>query len=81
MKSFTALLALASLAISVTALADNAQYPLVQEQLANYPGYDLDLSEARLIELDDHTRLTVTELEKVANGMLSSLADVMTTAA
>ena len=65
---FAALLALASLAISATALPNNAQYPLAQEQLANYPGYDLDLSEARLIELDDHTRLSVTELEKVENG-------------
>ncbi|KAI0770795.1 peptidase [Irpex lacteus] len=65
MKSFTALLALASLAVSATALPDNAQYPLAQEQLTSYPGFDLDLSERRVIELDDSTRRVVTELEKI----------------
>ena len=66
MKSFAALLTLASLAVSATALADNAQYPLAEERLASYPGYDLDLSELRTIELDDNTRRVVTELEKAS---------------
>ena len=65
MKSFALLLALASLAVSATAHVDNAQIPLAQEQLVSYPGFDLDLSEPRIIELDDNTRRVVTELEKV----------------
>lgn len=72
MKSFTALLALASLAVSATALPDNAQYPLAQEQLTSYPGFDLDLTERRVIELDDNTRRVVTELEKVNQQLLET---------
>lgn len=70
MKSFAALLALASLAVSATAHVDNAQIPLAQEQLVSYPGFDLDLSEPRIIELDDNTRRVVTELEKAKLQLL-----------
>ncbi|KAI0092790.1 peptidase [Irpex rosettiformis] len=68
MKSFATLLTLASLAVSAIALADNAQIPLTQseeQRLTSYPGIDLDLSERRIIELDDNTRRVVTELEKI----------------
>ena len=68
--SFAALLALASLAVSATAHVDNAQIPLAQEQLVSYPGFDLDLSEPRIIELDDNTRRVVTELEKAKLQLL-----------
>ncbi|KAI0692657.1 hypothetical protein BC835DRAFT_1356394 [Cytidiella melzeri] len=65
MKSFAALLALASLAVFASAQGNTAQYPLGQEQSTSYPGFDLDFSAPRLIELDDHTRVVVTELEKI----------------
>lgn len=65
MRSFAALLALASLAVSAPSVSENAQYPLGQVELATHSGLDLDLSERRLIEVEGQSPVWVTELEKV----------------
>ncbi|KAI0339919.1 peptidase [Trametopsis cervina] len=58
---------LAILAFASAAASFPSQYPLTQseELLTEYPGFDLDLSEVRLIETHENTRLYVTELEKI----------------
>ena len=68
---FLALLALVSAAIATPlSLYDNAQVPIGDDALqvlpTSYPGFDLDLNEARLVQLGDSGELVVmTELEKV----------------
>ncbi|KAI0346752.1 peptidase [Trametopsis cervina] len=64
MKSFALLLAFASLAVSAPAAQDNTQLVLA-EDFTTYPGFDLDLAEVRLIELEDNSRVSVTELDKI----------------
>ena len=66
MKSFSVLLALASLVIASPAILNNAQIPLGSVQDATqYPGYDLDLAELRLVQVEDQDPVWVSELEKV----------------
>ena len=65
---FLALLALVSAAVATPlSLYDNGlQSPLGDLLPTSYPGFDLDLSEPRLIQLEGHDEpVTMTELEKV----------------
>jgi len=62
MKSFTVLLTLVSLALaSPTFWNQDGQVPFADEA----SGYDLDLSERRLIELEGQAPVWVTEGDKV----------------
>jgi leucyl aminopeptidase len=68
MKSFAALLALASLAIATPL---SSSYGTEQVAMAGsplkvtYPGFDLDLDAQRLVQLDDEKVVMMTELEKI----------------
>ncbi len=65
---FLALLALVSTALATPlALYDSAQSPLGGDVLpTQYPGFDLDLNELRLVQLEGHEDpVVMTELEKV----------------
>ncbi|KAI0663041.1 peptidase [Cubamyces menziesii] len=68
MKAAAALLALVSAAIATPlSLYDNTQSPLGDLQLpTSYPGFDLDLSAPRLVQLDGQDEpVVMTELEKI----------------
>ena len=77
MKSFSILLALASLVVAAPSLADNAQTPLgnVGQQ---FPGFSLDLSEMRLVQVEGQEPPWVFELEKVHTLLCTSLHDRLT---
>jgi leucyl aminopeptidase len=68
MKSFAALLALASLAIATPL---SGSYGSEQVAIAGspikftFPGFDLDLDAQRLVQLDDEKVVVMTELEKI----------------
>ena len=62
MRSFAPLLALASLVVATQALFDNVQTPLGSTLV---PGFDLDLSEMRLVQVEGQEPAWVSELEKV----------------
>jgi len=63
MKSFAILLSLVSL-ITATPLAYDYQSPLTA-QITSYPGFDYDLNALRLVQLEGHDPVWMTELEKV----------------
>ena len=63
MKSFAALLALASLVVASPTLSGNVQTPLTSD--VEYAGYSLDLAEMRLVQLEGQDPVWVSELEKV----------------
>lgn len=73
MKSIFAGLSLASLALAIPFyssenLNGGDQIRLGQfnaEDYANYPGYDLDLNELRLVQLEGRDPVWMTEYEKV----------------
>jgi leucyl aminopeptidase len=68
MKSFSALLALACLAVARPLSShDGGQVVLgdFEEHDVNYPGFDLDLTSRRLIQMDGQAPVWMTELEKV----------------
>ncbi len=60
MKSLAGLLSLLFIASCTTALPHE-----LQSSFEVHPGFDIDLSVQRLVELDDHQRVWMTELEKV----------------
>ncbi len=72
---FLALLALVSAAVATPALSlydSGAQEPLLGDVLpTSYPGFDLDLSAKRLVQLEGQEEpLVMTELEKVCTRLL-----------
>ena len=77
MKRILAGLSLASLALAIPFYSsENANDGQVQlkfsaEDYANYPGYDLDLNELRLVQLEGREPVWMTEYEKV--GLCSSV--------
>jgi len=64
-KAFTLLLALASVAIATPfGFGEKAQLPFdIHQQV--YPGFDLDLNERRLVQLEGQEPTWVTELDKI----------------
>lgn len=63
MKSFTSLISLLALVTSgVVALPPYG----AQSTFEIHPGFNLDLNAQRLVELDGHQRVWMTELEKVS---------------
>ncbi|EKM59666.1 uncharacterized protein PHACADRAFT_170253 [Phanerochaete carnosa HHB-10118-sp] len=64
MKSFAALLALASLVVASPSLLLNTQQPLTNIQ-NEYPGYSLDLAALRLVQVEGKEPIWVPELEKI----------------
>lgn len=60
MKSLAGLLSLLFIASCTTALPHE-----LQSSFEVHPGFDIDLSVQRLVELDDHQRVWMTELEKI----------------
>ena len=68
MKSFAVLLALASIVVASPTLVNNAQTPLGAVQNVEYPGYNLDLAELRLVQVEGQDPVWVSELEKVCGS-------------
>ncbi|KAI0723391.1 peptidase [Earliella scabrosa] len=64
---FLSLLALVSAAVATPlSIYDNAQSPLGDVLPTEYPGFDLDLNEPRLVQLEGHEEpVMMTELEKI----------------
>ena len=60
-RSLVALLSLT--AVAVTAYSDDQS--ILQESLQTYPGFDLDLSALRWVQLEGQEPVLMTELEKV----------------
>lgn len=60
---FQPLVALLSVTVAVTAYSDDQS--VLQEPLQTYPGFDLDLSALRWVELEGQEPMLMTELEKV----------------
>ena len=71
MKRIFAGLSLAGLALAIpfysseNAGDDQVQFQFPLGEYANYPGYDLDLNELRLVQLEGREPMWVTEYEKV----------------
>ena len=66
MRAFTVILAFVSAALANPLLfADSQQVPLGNQQLQTYPGFNVDLNERRLIQLEGQQPVWVTELDKV----------------
>ena len=71
MKQIFAGLSLACLALAIpfysseSANDGQARLQFSAEDYANYPGYDLDLSELRLVQLEGRDPVWMTEYEKV----------------
>ena len=69
MKSFALIAALASLAVAtpLSFVAEGQQLPLTPDvQGQDYPGFDLDLSEQRLVQLEEgQDPVWISELDKV----------------
>ncbi|KAG6832969.1 hypothetical protein H0H92_004853 [Tricholoma furcatifolium] len=63
MRTFSLLLSLACLA-TATPLFEG-QAPLGAELMTSYPGYSLDLSAQRLVQLEDKEPTWISELDKV----------------
>lgn len=74
MKRIFAGLSLACLAVAIPFYSSEgandrqAQLPFSVEDYANYPGYDLDLNELRLVQLEGREPVWMTEYEKVGSG-------------
>ncbi|GJE84666.1 leucine aminopeptidase 1 [Phanerochaete sordida] len=64
MKSFAALLALATLVVASPSLLADTQTPLTKVQSA-HAGYDLDLAEMRLVQVEGREPAWVSELDKI----------------
>lgn len=65
MRAFTVILAFVSAALANPVLfADSQQIPLGNQQ-QRYPGFDVDLNERRLIQLEGQQPVWLTELDKV----------------
>ena len=62
-RSLVALLSLT--AVAVTAYSDDQS--ILQESLQTYPGFDLDLSALRWVQLEGQEPVLMTELEKVGS--------------
>lgn len=69
MKSFSALASLACLAVAhpLSSSQDSGQVVLggLEDHDVNYPGFDLDLTSRRLVQMDGQAPIWMTELEKV----------------
>ena len=72
MRTIFAGLSLASLALAIPfyypeSASDGSQVQLQfsPEDFANYPGFDLDLNELRLVQLEGRDPVWMTEYEKV----------------
>lgn len=66
MKSFTLLLPIISLAVATSfSFNENEQIPFGTNLQETYPGFDLDLSELRWVELEGQAPVLMSELEKV----------------
>jgi len=63
-KAFALILAIASVAIATTFTSENTQQPF-DLPVVGYPGFDLDLNERRLIQLEGQEPVWVTELDKI----------------
>jgi leucyl aminopeptidase len=75
MKSIFAGLSLASLALAIpfyypqsASDGNQVQLQLSPEDFADYPGFDLDLNELRLVQLEGRDPVWMTEYEKVGFG-------------
>ncbi len=64
-KAFAPILAIASVAIATTFTSENTQQPF-DVPVVGYSGFDLDLNERRLIQLEGQEPVWVTELDKVS---------------
>lgn len=62
---FRSLVALLSVVVAVTANSDDQS--ILQESLQTYPGFDLDLSALRWVQLEGREPVLMTELEKVGS--------------
>ncbi|KAI0921575.1 hypothetical protein AcV7_008208 [Taiwanofungus camphoratus] len=66
MKSFTLLLPIISLAVATSfSFNENEQIPFGTNLQETYPGFDLDLSELRWVELEGQAPVLMSELEKI----------------
>jgi leucyl aminopeptidase len=69
MKSFSALLSLACLAVAhpLSSSQDSGQVVLggLEDHDVDYPGFDLDLTSRRLVQMDGQAPVWMTELEKI----------------
>ncbi|KAI0079660.1 peptidase [Panus rudis PR-1116 ss-1] len=63
MRAFLAILALATVASALLDTAD--QVPLDVQRPLTYPGFSLDLSERRLVQLEGQEPVWMTELDKI----------------
>ena len=72
MKSAFALLSLVTLALAGPLLQFETEgdQQLLGELPTSYPGYDLDLGEQRLVELEGQSPKWMTELEKVCSRVI-----------
>lgn len=82
MKSVIASLSFVCVALAIPffSAGDNGQLPLALESLdkqASYPGFDLDLNQLRLVQLEGKEPVWMTELEKV-RPILSCNAQLLT---
>jgi bacterial leucyl aminopeptidase len=59
-----------ALAIPFFSSGDGGQLPFSLEEYTNYPGFDMDLQELRLIQLEGQDPVWMTELEKVCNTVV-----------
>ena len=77
MKRIFAGLSLACLALAIPFYSPESesgdgqvQLQFSAEDFANYPGFDLNLNELRLVQLEDREPVWMTEYEKVGLGCL-----------
>ena len=72
MKTFAVLLSLLTLAIAnPIGIYGQEQEQLSMELPTRYPGYSLDLSAMRLVELEGQSPVWMSELEKVRTAFLT----------
>lgn len=69
MKSFAILLALASIVVASPSLVVDDQTPLA---VAEYAGYDLDLAQLRLVQVEGKEPEWISELDKASRLLLSA---------
>jgi len=67
MKSVYAVLSFVCVALAIPffSTGDNVQVPVVLEEHTNFPGFDLDLNELRLVQLEGQDPVWMTELDKI----------------
>lgn len=80
MKSFALIAALASLAVASPVLdvlqqqpllSTQPEYPTFVERPTSHPGFDLDLSERRLVQLEGQDPVWISELDKVQSFQIT----------